>query len=160
MKGEHHYTTTVRWTGNKGQGTSHYSLYERSHTVSVENKVDLLCSSDPAFRGDDAKYNPEDLLVASISSCHMLWYLHVCSEAGVVVIDYTDHATGTMVETAVGGGHFSEVTLHPVVIVSDASMLEKASALHDEAHKFCFIANSCNFPIHHKATSEVGISDQ
>jgi len=157
MKGEHHYKTTVSWTGNKGQGTSHYSVYERNHTVLVENKVDLLCSSDPAFRGDATKHNPEDLLVASISSCHMLWYLHVCSAAGVVVVAYTDHATGTMVETADGGGHFSEVTLHPVVIVSDASMLEKANALHDEAHKFCFIANSCNFPIHHKPTSEVGV---
>ena len=107
------------------------------------------------FRGDKAKYNPEELLVASLSSCYMLSYLHLCAVAGVVVIGYSDTATGTMTETPDHGGHFTEVTLYPAVVVSDESMVDKANALHHEASKLCFIANSCNFPIHHKPTCEV-----
>jgi len=87
MKGEHHYKTTIRWTGNKGQGTADYRSYERSHTAFIDGKQDILCSSDPAFRGDKTKHNPEELFLVSIASCHMLWYLHLCAEAGVVVID-------------------------------------------------------------------------
>jgi len=150
MNGEHTYKLTVQWTGNKGQGTIDYRAYDRSHIVSVENKADISCSSDPAFRGDNSKHNPEELFVASISTCHMLWYLHLCADAGVVVIDYTDNAEGLMKETANGGGHFEEVVLNPIVIVSDHSMIDKAIELHHKANELCFIANSCNFPIHHK----------
>lgn len=157
MNKQHNYKLTVKWTGNKGQGTSSYRSYDRSHTISIANKVDILCSSDPAFGGDKTKYNPEELLVASISACHMLWYLHLCSEAGVVVIDYTDNATGTLQETEDGGGHFTEVILNPNVIVSDKSMVDKANELHQKANKLCFIANSCNFPINHKATCQTEI---
>ncbi|WP_235905994.1 OsmC family protein [Ginsengibacter hankyongi] len=96
-------------------------------------------------------YNPEELFIASLSTCHMLWYLHLCSEAGVIVIDYIDNATGTMQETKDGGGYFTEVILYPLVVVSDISMIEKAKQLHQNANKLCYIANSCNFPIHHKA---------
>ena len=152
MKREHTYQLAIKWTGNKGQGTNDYSSYDRSHTISIENKKDILCSSDPAFRGDNTKHNPEDLLIASISSCHMLWYLHLCADAGVIVLDYTDNAKGTMQETESGGGHFTEVILFPTVIVSEKSMIDKANKLHDKANKFCFISNSCNFPIHHKPT--------
>lgn len=152
MKGEHHYKLTVTWTGNIGAGTSGYRAFERSHIIEVENKPDLAGSSDPAFRGDKTKHNPEDLLVASLSSCHMLWYLHLCSEAGVIVTDYVDHATGTMIETSNGGGHFTEVTLHPTVTVTEQSMIEKANALHHKANELCFIANSVNFPVLHQAT--------
>ncbi len=146
----HHYTTAVRWTGNKGTGTSRYDAYERSHTLSIDGKQDIMCSSDIPFRGDGTKHNPEDMLVASLSSCHMLWYLHLCADAGVVVTDYTDNATGTMVQNVDGGGHFTEVVLHPVVTVTDSSMIEKANQLHDVAHRKCFIANSCNFPVKHE----------
>jgi len=152
MNGQHKYDLTVKWMGNTGQGTSDYRSYERNHRVSIDKKADILCSSDPSFRGDETKYNPEELLVASISSCHMLWYLHLCSEAGVVVISYTDNATGTIHETKDGGGQFSEVTLNPFVIVSDKSMIAKANELHSRANKLCFIANSCNFLIQHKPT--------
>lgn len=147
---QHHYTTTINWTGNKGTGTSCYDEYERSHTLSIANKPDLLCSSDIPFRGDGSKHNPEDMLLASLSSCHMLWYLHLCADAGIIVTDYTDEASATMVQVAGGGGHFTEVVLHPVVTITDSSMIEKANELHDIAHQKCFIANSCNFPVRHE----------
>jgi organic hydroperoxide reductase OsmC/OhrA len=149
MEKKHHYNTTIRWTGNKGSGTINYKNYERSHTISIENKSNILGSSDPAFRGDKTKHNPEDLLVSSLSSCHMLWYLHLCSEAGGIVIDYIDNATGIMIETLNGGGKFIEVTLHPVVLVKEDAMIDKANELHGKAHELCFIANSVNFPVRH-----------
>lgn len=153
MHGQHHYKATIRWTGNKGTGTNNYKNYERSHEISIENKLDILGSSDPAFRGDKTKHNPEDLLVSSLSACHMLWYLHLCSEAGVIVVDYIDNATGLMIETANGGGQFTEVTLNPIVTVTDKAMLDKANELHTKANKLCFIANSVNFPVKHKPTA-------
>ncbi|MFD2933119.1 OsmC family protein [Spirosoma flavum] len=152
MAKEHHYALTIKWNGNLGEGTNSYRSYERSHVISAENKPEIIASSDPAFRGDKTKYNPEELLVASLSSCHMLSYLHLCAEAGVTVIEYTDKATGTMVQTPDGGGHFSEVTLYPVVIVTEPAMVNKANGLHHQANKLCFIANSCNFPVHHQPT--------
>ncbi|MBV8326157.1 OsmC family protein [Chryseobacterium sp.] len=147
---KHHYTVTIHWTGNKGTGTSGYRDYERSHSVSAENKITIEGSSDPSFRGDKTKYNPEEMFLSSLSSCHMLWYLHFCSEAGVIVTDYTDAATGIMTETANGSGHFTEVTLHPAVTVADETMVEKAKELHHKASEYCFIANSVNFPVKHE----------
>jgi len=152
MNGQHKYNLTVKWTGNKGQGTIDYRSYDRSHTVSIDNKANVFCSSDPSFRGDKTKHNPEELFVASISTCHMLWYLHLCADAGIIVIDYIDNAEGIMKETEDSGGHFTEVTLNPIVIVADKTMINKANELHDKANKYCFIANSCNFPIYHKPT--------
>lgn len=152
MSKQHTYLTTVEWTGNNGSGTSNYRDFERSHVVSVTNKPDILCSSDPSFRGDANKYNPEEMLVSSLSSCHMLWYLHLCSEAKVVVVAYVDNATGVMEETSSGSGHFREVRLNPVVTVKDASMVEKAQTLHERANDYCFIANSVNFEVKHQAT--------
>jgi len=149
MDKEHCYTATIKWTGNKGPGTSNYRDYERSHTISVENKPIIEGSSDTAFRGDKTKYNPEELFLSSLSSCHMLWYLHFCSEAGIIVTDYVDYAKGIMAETVNGSGHFTEVTLNPTVTVSEESMIEKAIELHHKANKFCFIANSVNFIIKH-----------
>lgn len=145
----HHYKTTIEWTGNKGSGTSNYRDYERSHTISVENKPVIEGSSDPAFRGDKTKYNPEEMLLSSLSSCHMLWYLHFCSEAGIIVTGYIDHATGTMEETATGSGHFTEVILNPTVTIADETQIEKAEELHSKANEYCFIANSVNFPVKH-----------
>lgn len=151
----HHYNLQVQWTGNKGSGTSNYRQYDRSHTISIANKADILGSSDPNFRGDPTRHNPEEMFLASLSACHMLWYLHLCSEQGVVVTEYVDQATGIMQETEDGGGHFTEVTLHPVVTVTDAAMFERANALHHQANKLCFIANSCNFPILHSPKSQL-----
>ena len=156
MSKQHHYTATIKWTGNNGTGTTHASHYERAHTVAVTGKPDLLCSSDPAFRGDSSKYNPEDLFLASVAQCHMLWYLHLCADAGVVVVSYTDDPTGTMVEaSAEGRGRFIEMTLHPAAVVTDASMVAKALELHDKAREMCFIANSSNFPIGHSPACTV-----
>src|SRR6188768_306955 len=104
MDKSHHYSVDVEWTGNTGEGTKTYRGYERSHSISVENKVTISGSSDTAFRGDKTKHSPEDFFVASIATCHMLWYLHLCAEAGIVITEYIDHATGTMVETADGSG--------------------------------------------------------
>jgi len=150
MEREHHYKMQIRWTGNKGSGTSHYTAYSRDHEISSEGKPVIQGSSDPAFRGEPSRYNPEDLLVASLSSCHMLWYLHLCAEAGILVTDYYDEASGIMVETSDGGGRFKEVILHPVVTVTESTMLEKAREIHQKAAKLCFIANSVNFPVKHK----------
>lgn len=149
MSKQHHYQVNLTWTGNAGTGTSHYKAYERSHTISAHQKAEVLASSDPAFRGDPTKYNPEELLVSSLASCHMLWFLHLCAESGVVVVDYMDHATGIMKETPDGSGHFTSVTLNPQVTVTEANMVDKANALHQKANKYCFVANSVNFPVHH-----------
>jgi organic hydroperoxide reductase OsmC/OhrA len=143
----HRYQAQILWTGNLGQGTANYRAYERSHEIVVEGKPLISGSSDPAFRGDKTKYNPEELLVASISACHMLWYLHLCAEASIVVTDYLDQAVGTMLETEDGGGHFAEVVLKPVVTITSGSDKKQAEKLHEQAHHFCFIANSMNFPV-------------
>lgn len=146
----HNYKLNITWTGNRGQGTKEYRGYDRSHTIAAANKPVIPGSSDPAFRGDPMRYNPEEMLVASLSACHMLWYLHLCSTAGVIVMEYADEATGIMEETPNGGGHFAEVTLHPVITVKDKSMIETADTLHTKANELCYIARSCNFPVHHK----------
>jgi organic hydroperoxide reductase OsmC/OhrA len=149
MNGIHHYNLTTKWTGNLGPGTDHYRTYERSHTIIVDGKPEIFASSDPAFRGDTTKHNPEDLLIAALSGCHMLSYLHVCVQNGIVVTAYEDHATGTMVVDPDGSGRFTEVTLHPIVTITDKAMIDKANELHRRANQLCFIANSCNFPINH-----------
>lgn len=150
MQSNHYYSLTINWTGNKGTGTDNYKSYDRAYEIVGENKAVVQGSSDPSFLGDKTKYNPEELLLASLSSCHMLWYLHLCSEAGIVVTAYKDEAKAVMVESANGGGKFEEVTLYPNVIVKDASMISKANALHSKANELCFIANSVNFPVHQK----------
>jgi organic hydroperoxide reductase OsmC/OhrA len=150
MKREHTYRTHLTWTGNTGSGTTAYNSYQRSHTLSVENKQDILCSSDATFRGDKTKFNPEELFLASLSACHMLWYLHCCADNGITVVDYNDNAIGTMMESENDGGHFTEVTLHPLVTILEKNLIEKANSLHKDANKKCFISNSCNFPVMHK----------
>lgn len=142
----HSYSLLVQWTGNRGTGTSGYQEYDRSHEISAKGKPVIACSSDPVFRGDPRRYNPEELLVAALSSCHMLWYLHLCAVSGIVVEDYVDNATGRMIETEDGGGRFIEVVLHPsTAMLSGDAML--AQQLHEKAHHLCFIANSVNFPV-------------
>ena len=150
----HQYQIKMEWTGNTGHGTASYRGYSRDHLYSTPDKmIDLPGSSDPSFRGDKTRYNPEELLVGALSSCHMLWYLHLCSVHKVVVTAYVDHATGVMEETTNGGGRFREVTLYPEVTVAEEKMLEKATALHHQASQLCFIANSCNFPVLHQPTT-------
>ena len=146
---QHQYQTKVVWTGNLGKGTSHYAAYSRDHVIQSEGKSEILGSSDPAFRGDKTRYNPEELLLSTLSSCHLLQYLHLCAVAGVVVLEYEDQPEGTMVETPDGGGHFTEVTLKPTVKVAEAAMIEPANSLHQRAHELCFIARSVNFPVKH-----------
>ncbi|MBC7745935.1 MAG: OsmC family protein [Flavobacterium sp.] len=155
MTRQHQYHLTLKWTGNTGTGTSGYKDYQRSHSVFIENKAELVCSADPAFSGDSTKYNPEELFISSLSSCHMLWFLHLCAEAGVVVTHYVDRATGTLNLTLNGGGRFTEIILNPVVTVTENSMINKTSQLHTEANKLCFIANSVNFPIHHNPVAKI-----
>ena len=140
------------WTGNKGEGTSTYRAYDRSYTVSINNKADLQGSADPMFRGDAAKHNPEELLVAALSSCHLLSYLHLCAVNDIVVINYEDDARGTMTEDAVRGGFFTEVMLNITVTITDILKKEKAIELHHDANNLCFIANSVNFPVKHNVT--------
>ena len=149
MNKVHHYKVCINWTGNNGTGTSSYKSYERSHSISVDQKAIIEASSDPNFRGDVTKHNPEELFLAAISSCHMLWYLHLCAEAGIIVTHYSDDAKAIMQETADGGGHFIEATLHPHITITDLQMLDVANLLHKKANQLCFIANSCNFPIKH-----------
>jgi organic hydroperoxide reductase OsmC/OhrA len=151
----HHYKATTTWVGNRGTGTSDYKAYERNHDITISGKPVLQCSSDPGFRGDKARQNPEELLVASLSGCHMLWYLHLCSVNGVVVIDYVDEASGTMVENKDGSGQFTEVVLRPRVTVTDKSMIDKANSLHHEANQMCFIARSVKFPVLHEPVAIV-----
>ncbi|MET0242512.1 MAG: OsmC family protein [Flavitalea sp.] len=146
----HSYHTQVEWTGNTGKGTESYKSYERAHLITVDGKPPIAASSDPSFRGDKTRYNPEDLLVASLSSCHMLWYLHLCSAAGIIVESYTDNATGEMKEDADGGGVFTKVILKPAVTIKDLSKKREALELHHKANKLCFIANSVNFEVLHE----------
>ena len=144
---EHLYKLTTKWTGNKGRGTSDYRSYERDHLISADNKPDIFCSADTAFRGDKTKYNPEELLVAALSGCHMLWFLHLCADSGIIVTEYIDNPTGIMTETENGSGQFKEITLKPTVTITDTKMLDKLDGLHEKAHEFCFISNSANFPV-------------
>ncbi len=144
---QHSYEVRVDWTGNDGTGTSGYQGYRRDHTISSKGKPAIGGSSDPAFRGDPSRYNPEELLVASLSSCHMLWYLHLCSAKGVSVLEYSDEASGTMEESPDGSGAFTSVQLNPRVRISDRRDGEKALSIHQQAHHMCYIARSVNFPV-------------
>jgi organic hydroperoxide reductase OsmC/OhrA len=139
---EHRYRPVITWTGNTGQGTTNYKAYERSHVISAPGKPDIPGSSDANFRGDASRWNPEDLFVVSASTCHMLWYLHLCAVNDVVVLDYRDEPEGLMIEQADGSGAFARIVLKPQVKLSAASSEDKARELHHEAHRNCFIANS------------------
>jgi organic hydroperoxide reductase OsmC/OhrA len=143
---QHHYRVDVEWTGNLGSGTDGYRNYSRDHVIRIKGKPTLAGSSDPSFRGDAARHNPEDMLVTALSTCHMLSYLHMATVAGVVVTNYVDAAEGSMAMDG-DGGRFVEVVLRPTVTISAASDPAKAEAAHEAAHHACFIANSVNFPV-------------
>ena len=151
----HHYEVRMDWTGNDGEGTRNYRSYRRDHEIASGTKASIPGSSDPAFRGNPARYSPEELLVGSVSSCHMLWYLHFCAVNGVAVLDYHDHAAGEMNENADGSGEFVRIVLRPQIRIAAGGDSGKANAMHDEAHRFCFIARSLNFPVETEATVTV-----
>jgi len=144
---QHTYQVRVNWTGNAGEGTKNYKSYRRDLTIESPGKPPIPGSSDPAFRGDPSRYNPEDLLVASLSSCHMLWYLHLCAMNRLTVVDYEDRASGVMQEHDDGSGEFVSVQLKPSIRILAGDDREKALALHAEAHRLCFVARSVNFPV-------------
>ncbi|WP_168790934.1 OsmC family protein [Paraburkholderia aromaticivorans] len=144
--GEHKYKVSVQWTGNRGSGTSGYRDYGRDHVIAAGNKPEIPGSSDVAFLGDADRWNPEDLLVASASACHKLWYLHLCADAGIAVTAYRDEAEGTMLDDP-KQGRFSQIVLRPRVVIRTGGDVELAAHLHHVAHEKCYIANSVNFPI-------------
>jgi organic hydroperoxide reductase OsmC/OhrA len=144
---QHTYNVSVEWTGNSGEGTKTYTSYSRSYSIGADGKPKIEGSSDPAFRGDPSRYNPEDLLVASLSACHMLWYLHLCATHGVVVTQYQDSALGAMKLEADGSGRFVRAELRPKVNLAPGSDPVRAANLHSDAHRMCFIAHSVNFPV-------------
>ena len=146
---EHHYAVAIEWLGNRGTGTSGYRDYGREHLVSAIGKPSIEGSSDRTFHGDAERWNPEELLLAALSQCHLLSYLHVAASNGIVVVEYTDAATGTMEQTANGGGRFTSATLRPRVTIAGGSV-ELARSLHAEAGEKCFIAASVNFPVGHE----------
>lgn len=142
---QHHYQVTVTWTGNRGEGTSSYTAYDRSSDLQATGRDPIALSADPAFRGDASRWNPEQLLLASASACHKLWYLHVCADAGIIIDEYQDNAEGTMVEGV--RGHFTRMTLRPQIRLRHPEDQPRAADLHHKAHDACFIANSLNFPV-------------
>lgn len=142
---EHHYQVNVEWKGNKGSGTESYKGYDRDYVISADKKPSISGSSDPAFLGDATRWNPEDLLVASASACHKLWYLHLCAEAGISVYTYLDRAEGTMVEGK--KGCFTQIILKPEITLRPEDDIHLAMELHHRAHALCYIANSLNFPM-------------
>lgn len=154
---EHRYALTVRWTGNLGEGTASYRGYSRDHDIEIPGLPVLYGSADPTFHGDRTRYNPEQLLLAALSQCHLLSFLHVAVKHGVVVTGYEDRAEGLMRTNRDGNGQFESVTLRPRVTVAaqasgelpDAGLLE---VLHAEANGVCFIARSVNFPVLHEPT--------
>jgi organic hydroperoxide reductase OsmC/OhrA len=147
----HRYQVDVTWTGNLGAGTHGYGGYSRAHEVRAAGRSSTIPgSADAAFRGDPERWNPEELLVAALAQCHMLWYLHLCAVEGIVVTAYVDHADGHLAETAGGGGHFVDVTLRPEVTIATPELADRAVRLHEAAHQKCFIANSVNFPVVHE----------
>jgi organic hydroperoxide reductase OsmC/OhrA len=154
---QHEYELTVRWTGNLGRGTDGFRAYSRDHEVHADGPALILGSSDPAFRGDPTRWNPEQLFLAAVSQCHMLWFLHLAAVAGVVVTDYEDRATAVMEEEPSGAGQFTAMTLHPQVTIVDPRQQSLADELHERAGSMCFVARSVNFAIGHDATVAVAV---
>lgn len=150
MAENHNYHSKIIWTGNRGTGTSAYRAYDRTWDLAVAGKATIHCSNDPLLGGDPEKYNPEDLLISALSSCHMLWYLHLCSERGVTVTAYEDNPVGIGENEPSGKGRFIEAVLRPRITITPESDRETALALHDKIHEFCFIARSVNFPVRHE----------
>lgn len=155
MSREHYYDLAVTWTGNTGKGTATYRSYERDHVVSAPGKPDILSSADPTFLGNESRWNPELQLIAALSQCHLLWYLHLAAGAGIQVMSYRDQPSGVMVEENTGAGQFESVTLHPHVTVADPADLNRADQLHHRVDEYCFISRSVNFAVKFRPTTRV-----
>ena len=149
---EHDFTAQVAWTGNQGQGTRGYRSYTRDWSVTTPGKPEIRCSNDPLLGGDPTLHNPEDMLIATVSACHMLWYLHLASSARIVVTSYMDTPVGTGQSEPDGTGRFIRAVLRPAIEVERGTDLEKADQIHHQIHKHCFIARSVNFPITYEAS--------
>ena len=152
---EHEYRSQLTWESDRVEGPFDYKSYTRNFRVSMPGKADLLGSADPAFRGDPSRHNPEELLVAALSSCHMLSYLALCARKGIKVMRYSDDASGVMSTRPDGSGAFESVTLRPRVEVAEEGMRSEAMALHEAAHTYCFVSSSVNFPVGYEAEVEV-----
>ena len=147
MATEHDYTTQVVWTGNTGEGTKSYKGYDRTWDIEVPGKPIINCSNDPLLGGDPTLMNPEDLLISSLLACHMLWYLHLASSEGIVVESYKDVPVATGETLPNGSGKFLRAVLRPSITIKKGGDVERAKAIHDEIHQYCFIARSVNFPV-------------
>jgi len=152
MSREHEYTSEIVWTGDRGAGTEAYDAYDRTWSIETPDKPVIHCSNDPLLGGDPSLPNPEDLLLSSLAACHMLWYLHLASRAGVVVKAYRDAPVGVGATAPNGAGRFLRATLRPHIEVAAGADLERADAIHHEIHRYCFIARSVNFPVSYEAT--------
>ena len=156
MSHAHDFEARVVWTGNRGEGTSHYRAYDRSWEVRTPGKPPIACSNDPRLGGDPTLHNPEDMLIAALSACHMLWYLHLASEAGIKVLAYEDDPVGHGESEPSGAGRFTGATLRPRVTVAAGTDLKRAEQVHHEIGKVCFIARSVNFPVRYEPRFEIG----
>jgi organic hydroperoxide reductase OsmC/OhrA len=143
----HDFTAQIVWTGDRGQGTKHYRGYDRTWSIVTPGHVPIECSNDPLLGGDPSKPNPEDLLLSSLAACHMLWYLHLASNVGIIVRGYEDAPLGVGETGPRGEGRFVQAVLRPKICVARGTDLIKADSLHQEVHHFCFIARSVNFPV-------------
>lgn len=152
MARHHPFEARITWTGNRDEGTRHYRSYDRTWSMATQGKQEVHCSNDPALGGDSTKYNPEDLLLSSLSACHMLWYLHLASSAGINVLQYEDEPVGIGETLPNGAGRFVSATLRPKILLAAESDVERADMLHAEVHKYCFIARSVSFPISYEAS--------
>jgi len=152
MAKQHDYIARVEWTGNRGEGTRTYRGYDRTWDIATPGKPAIHCSNDPLLGGDPGLPNPEDLLLASLSACHMLWYLHLASAAGIVVHAYQDNPIGAGETSPNGAGRFLSATLKPHIVVEAGADLAEAEAIHHRIHQFCFIARSVNFPVDYAPT--------
>ncbi|PIF32208.1 organic hydroperoxide reductase OsmC/OhrA [Flavobacterium sp. 9] len=151
----HLFKAELNWTSTKKQEETTSRFYSKSHQIKIEGKPVLAVSAAKAFKGDPELYNPEDLLLSSLVSCHMMSYLYVCSQNGIEVLEYSDNAEATLEVSPNGSGRFTEVRLNPKVKISNSDKINLALELHTKANQLCFIANSCNFPVLHNASCEV-----
>jgi organic hydroperoxide reductase OsmC/OhrA len=123
-----------------------YNEYSREYTIHAEGKPELIGTAAPEYKGSHEHYNPEDMLIASLSACHMLSYLALAANSKIQVLSYQDQAEGSLIKDGMSM-KFNEVILKPHVVISQDSDQEKALSLHDKAHHICFIANSVNFSV-------------
>jgi organic hydroperoxide reductase OsmC/OhrA len=146
---QHQFRIITQWTGNLGTGTSAYAAYSRDHELTAPGKATRIAGSSAVARGDPSRFNPEELLIGALSACHMMWVLHLCADAGIVITEYSDEATGVMAEHPDGAGEFTRVVLNPRMVIADASRVQEAISIHDRAHHVCCLARSMNFPVEH-----------